>query len=79
MDYIIYHQVRPGTDCPDGIMAAAVTSMYLRLQGRDYELIGDSYRHADDASVSGMGSIFHNGMIKGRTRKSKSGMGTINI
>lgn len=45
---IIYHQVKTGIDCPDGIMAAAIAAMYLKEQGQSYQFIGDSYRHADD-------------------------------
>lgn len=37
---IVYHQAKPGTDCPDGICAAWVVA---RAIGGDIELIGDSY------------------------------------
>lgn len=40
MDYIIYHQVKPGVDCPDGIAAAWVASkVYL-----DAQIIGAVYQ-----------------------------------
>lgn len=42
MKTIVYHQVKPGTDCPDGICAAWVAA---RAIGSEYELIGDSYLH----------------------------------
>lgn len=41
--YIIYHQVKPGMDCPDGIMAAAITSLAFP----DAEIVGDSYQDND--------------------------------
>jgi hypothetical protein len=39
LKYIIYHQVKKGVDCPDGIMAAAIA----QLANPDAELIGDWY------------------------------------
>jgi uncharacterized protein len=39
MKYIIYHQVKKGVDCPDGIFAAAIA----QLANLDAELIGDWY------------------------------------
>jgi oligoribonuclease NrnB/cAMP/cGMP phosphodiesterase (DHH superfamily) len=39
MKYIIYHQVKQGIDCPDGITAAAIA----HLANPDAEIIGDSY------------------------------------
>ena len=44
MNIVVYHQVRPGTDCPDGICAAWVASRKLE----DYQLIGDSYLNNKD-------------------------------
>ncbi|MGL5061363.1 MAG: hypothetical protein ACRC62_15425 [Microcoleus sp.] len=44
MDYIIYHQVQPGIDCPDGIMAAAIAS----LRYPDAQIIGDCYKSEDE-------------------------------
>ena len=42
---IIYHQVKKGTDCPDGIFAAAIAAY---AHDFDCEIYGDSYRHNDD-------------------------------
>lgn len=39
MKYIIYHQVKKGVDCPDGVMAAAICA----LAHPGAELIGDWY------------------------------------
>lgn len=44
MNYIIYHEIKPGVACPDGIMAAAI----VRLAYPDAILIGDSYRHESE-------------------------------
>lgn len=41
--HIIYHQVKPGMDCPDGVMAAAIAS----LAYPDAEIVGDSYQDND--------------------------------
>jgi oligoribonuclease NrnB/cAMP/cGMP phosphodiesterase (DHH superfamily) len=43
LTYIIYHQVKPGTDCPDGIMAAAIASMKYP----EATIMGDSYQDND--------------------------------
>lgn len=37
---IVYHQVKPGVDCPDGICAAWVVARAIQ---ESWELIGDSY------------------------------------
>lgn len=42
--YIIYHQVKPGIDCPDGICAAAIS----KLKHTDAELFPDSYKDNAD-------------------------------
>lgn len=51
-NHIIFHEVKPGVACPDGIMAAAVTYHYLKLTyptiSDTIRFQGDSYRHADD-------------------------------
>jgi len=39
MKYIIYHQIKEGVDCPDGITAAAIA----HLANPDAEIIGDWY------------------------------------
>lgn len=44
MNIIVYHQIKPGLDCPDGICAAWVASRNLN----DFQLIGDSYLNNDD-------------------------------
>jgi uncharacterized protein len=44
MNYIIYHEVKKGTACPDGIMAAAIAKMAIP----DAVLVGDSYRHESE-------------------------------
>ena len=41
---IVYHQVKPGVDCPDGICAAWVVSKKFP----NYELVGDSYLNRED-------------------------------
>lgn len=40
---IIYHQVKPGVDCPDGIMAAAIAS----AAHPEASILGDSYQDND--------------------------------
>lgn len=48
MYYVIYHQAKKDTDCPDGIMAAAVVVSHferLPLLPDEWELIGDVYRN----------------------------------
>jgi uncharacterized protein len=40
---IIYHQVKPGVDCPDGIAAAWVADRYYRQQGLATQLRGCTY------------------------------------
>lgn len=40
---IIYHEVKPGIDCPDGVMAAATVS----LAYPDAVIVGDSYQDND--------------------------------
>jgi uncharacterized protein len=42
--HIIYHQVKPGVDCPDGIMAAAVAYGYHRGIGEAVTVAGACYR-----------------------------------
>ena len=48
MEYIIYHQVKPGVDCPDGIMAAAIAVQHAIDHDQPYTLLGDCYKHNDD-------------------------------
>lgn len=48
MNHIIYHQVKEGVDCPDGIMAATIAARFFRSQNQAHCLMGDSYRHAAD-------------------------------
>lgn len=44
MIYVIYHQVKPGIDCPDGIAAAWVVRRHLRVPGMsDIEYVGRCY------------------------------------
>lgn len=40
---IVYHQVKPGIDCPDGICSAWVTSESFMPYQSDFELIGGYY------------------------------------
>ena len=40
---IVYHLVKPGTDCPDGICAAWIVSKALNSRQINYQLIGDVY------------------------------------
>jgi hypothetical protein len=44
VNYIIYHEGKKGTPCPDGIMAAAIAKMAIP----DAVLVGDSYRHESE-------------------------------
>lgn len=41
---IIFHEVKPGVPCPDGVMAAAIAN----LKYPDAEVLGDSYRNDAD-------------------------------
>jgi uncharacterized protein len=43
-EYIIYHQVKAGIDCPDGIHAAAI----MALKYPNAQVIGDVYKDADE-------------------------------
>lgn len=46
---VVYHQVKPGTDCPDGICAAYIAAKALQEQGcTEVELVGDSYLNDKD-------------------------------
>lgn len=45
MLYITYHKSSETTDCPDGIMSAAVVALAAR---KDFELMGDVYRNSKD-------------------------------
>ena len=46
---IVYHQVKPGIDCPDGICAAWIVAKALQERGcTEFELIGDSYLNDGD-------------------------------
>lgn len=41
---IVYHQIKPGIDCPDGICAAWIVAK----ASKNFELIGDSYLNNDE-------------------------------
>lgn len=45
---IVYHQVKPGIDCPDGICAAWIAAKYCKLNGIDYDVVGDSYKKNEE-------------------------------
>jgi oligoribonuclease NrnB/cAMP/cGMP phosphodiesterase (DHH superfamily) len=42
--FLVYHQSKSGTDCPDGVMAAAIANWYLASP----VIIPDWYRHKDE-------------------------------
>jgi len=49
---VVYHQVKPGTDCPDGICAAWVVLKAIQEQGcNKFELVGDSYLNDKDFDI----------------------------
>lgn len=45
---IVYHQVKPGIDCPDGICAAWIAAEYCKVFGHDYEVVGESYKKNEE-------------------------------
>lgn len=53
---ILYHQVKPGTDCPDGIAAAWVADRYFRGIGFVTDLIGCVYQ-SEPPDMSGYDRI----------------------
>lgn len=49
MKYIIYHQIKDGVDCPDGIMAATIASLAMP----DAHIIGDWYNSDNNFDFEG--------------------------
>lgn len=49
MLYLVYHQVKLGTDCPDGVCALWIAHAALTVQGqREIQIIPDQYLNASD-------------------------------
>lgn len=54
---IIYHQIKEGVDCPDGIAAAWCADRYFRAIGRAFDIVGCSYQ-SEIPDVSGYDDIY---------------------
>lgn len=38
MIHIIYHEVKPGTPCPDGIMSASIAALFCQNHQIDFNI-----------------------------------------
>ena len=54
---LIYHQIKEGIDCPDGIAAAWVVDRYLRSRGEFFRVLGCSYQ-SETPDVSEYDRVF---------------------
>jgi uncharacterized protein len=54
---IIYHQIKPGIDCPDGIAAAWVAARFMKKLDMNFDVLGCSYQQ-EPPDVSDYDNIF---------------------